>query len=84
MLWTLPDRIDEVAEAEARPLAHDLAAIVRALMLPPDAGTGTRRHAELGAGARDALRRARRLAMEAHVEARLDRPDLGVADLCRG
>lgn len=69
-LWTLPDRIQGVSDAEALGLANEVVEVVRALMLTPERAEP------------DAVFRARRLAMENYIEARLSKHDLGVSDLC--
>ena len=69
-LRTLPGRMLGLADSEAEPLALEVAEVLQSLLLRPD---GAEPHAVL---------RARRVAMQNHIEARLRQPDLGVDDLC--
>lgn len=71
LLSTLPTRLETVTSADIPPLARHIADVFGALLLAPMASREI-----------DAIRRARRLAIENHVEARLRHPDLGVSDIC--
>lgn len=71
VVWSLPDRMPAIGERDAERVAREVAAVVRSLMLrTPQCADD------------EAVRRARRLAMESYIDASLADPNLGVETLC--